>query len=302
MCPTTDGAGAVLLSPEKEMMGRTAKAYISGFGVACDYNHIYHRAELDVLHATTAAARKAYGMAGIPLEDLDGMDRIPEGAIEGLFFQNHDAFGPLYLMNLIHMGFCREGDMKESFLQGHFDPLHENCIVPVNMCGGFKDGHPVGATGLIKFIEAYRQIAGEAECLQLSRIVKNFTPLTAIQNSIGGPGSCNAVVVIDHIDNPPRQPFSYPGLCKMMAGRSKVLPVDEPPWKGCFVAGTRRYLRESGKDEGSPRILDMAIVHLDTHPENLSTRLLVTPDNLPKLEYGDPIEIYRAADGKLRCR
>jgi len=68
--------------------------------------------------------------------------------------------------------------------------------IPTNISGGLKDLHALGGTGLIKIIEACRQLRGEAPTgLQVKK------PKVAICHSIGGPGNNIAVTILDKVGN-----------------------------------------------------------------------------------------------------
>ena len=72
----------------------------------------------------------------------------------------HDCFTPTELVLMEDMGFSERGLGWKDVLAGTFDRDGE---LPVNPDGGLKSfGHPVGASGLRMFFEAWLQLRGEA--------------------------------------------------------------------------------------------------------------------------------------------
>ena len=72
----------------------------------------------------------------------------------------HDCFTPAELLIMEDLGFAERGTAWKEVLDGTFD-LHGD--LPVNPDGGLKSfGHPVGASGLRMFFEAWLQLRGEA--------------------------------------------------------------------------------------------------------------------------------------------
>jgi acetyl-CoA C-acetyltransferase len=176
-CPTSDASGAILVT------NKETDIEISGVGHAVDGSRIFGRYYIDHLEATRWAARKAYKQAGI-LHPRD---------LKGLILEQHDAFGPLFVLNLVDLGiFTHQGAVK-AIEQGALDKDGE---IPTNISGGLKDLHALGGTGLVKIIEACRQLRGEAPpALQVRK------PKVAICQSIGGPGNNIAVTVLDKVGN-----------------------------------------------------------------------------------------------------
>ena len=176
-CPTSDAAGAILVTSKE------TDIEISGVGHAVDGSRIFGRYYIDHLEATRWSARKAYKMAGI-LQPRD---------IKGLILEQHDAFGPLFLLNLVDLGIFTHDEAVKAIERGTLD---KDGQIPTNISGGLKDLHALGGTGLIKIIEACRQLRGEApKEMQVKK------PRVAICHSIGGPGNNIAVTVLDKVGN-----------------------------------------------------------------------------------------------------
>src|SRR5882724_9603014 len=176
-CPTSDAAGAILVT------NKESDIEISGVGHAVDGSRIFDRYYIDHLEATRWAARKAYKQAGI-LHPAD---------LNGLIIEQHDAFGPLFLLNLVDLGIFTHAEALKAIEKGTLD---KDGTIPTNISGGLKVLHALGGTGLIKIIEACRQLRGEAPTgLQVKK------PKVAICHSIGGPGNNIAVTILDKVGN-----------------------------------------------------------------------------------------------------
>ena len=95
------------------------------------------------------AAEDAYRQAGIT---------DPRGQLA--MAEVHDCFTPTELVLMEDLGFADRGTAWKEVLAGTFDRTGE---LPVNPDGGLKSfGHPVGASGLRMFFEAWLQLRGEA--------------------------------------------------------------------------------------------------------------------------------------------
>ncbi len=299
LCPTTDGAGAVLLSCEERLCGHRAQVKITGHALVNDFNRIIHRERIEVLAATEVAAQRAFGMAGIPVDwRPDGTFLVSQWP-PGCFAEVHDAFGPLYLINLINLGMFGLEDVENAILQGRTDPACAACQFPVNPSGGLKDGHPVGGTGIVKMVETYLQIVGEPNGLDLRKAPYPFEPRSAIVHSVGGPGSVNGVVVMEHVDNDPRPPIPVPKTPPVAQGKrfykNPMFPKD-----GKYIASTRRHLYASDPGRRSEEIghIDIGIVQLFDDGEPGPRKLAVPMDDRP-LRFGDPVRVWKSyADGR----
>jgi len=104
------------------------------------------------------AARKAYGMAGI---------RDPRREID--VAEVYDAFTYQESMWTEGLGFCGPGEGGKLAVSG---ATAKGGDIPVNPSGGLLGAHPVIAGGLIRMVEAVRQIRGEAGAMQVKGNVK----------------------------------------------------------------------------------------------------------------------------------
>lgn len=299
LCPTTDGAGAILLSCNPVLNERSAKVKITGHALVNDYNRLIHRGRLEVLAASEVAAQRAFGMAGIPLDYRDdGTFFVPEFP-PGFFAEIHDAFGPLYLINLINLGMFDLAAAEAAILEGRTDPSSPNCVLPINPSGGLKDGHPVGGTGLVKMVETYWQIVGQPNGLDLRRAPFAFEPRTAVVHSVGGPGSVNGVVVMDHMDNAPRAPVQPTRLPLVEAGKRYFRDASFPK-EGRFVAATRRHLYETVAGRGPVEVDRIEIGMVELWEDGVAgPRKLAIPMDERPLRFGDPVRVWKSyRDGR----
>jgi acetyl-CoA C-acetyltransferase len=153
MSPISDGACALVLASEERAREITdSPVWILGAG-SCQDAYLRDR-NLHKLESLEKAAQKAYEMAGItnPVSEIEVMEVSEKFAHEELMI--YEA-----------LGLCREGKGRvliEDGVTGRYGEL------PVNPSGGALGADPVCATGLIRVIEAAKQINGEANGYQLA--------------------------------------------------------------------------------------------------------------------------------------
>lgn len=150
--PVSDGACALVIATEEKAREITDKpVWIQGVG----FNHDAYLRDRDLttLGSLSRAAAKAYEQAGItdPFVELDVCEVSERYSHEEMMI--YEA-----------LGLCREGKGKGLIENGVTDIDGE---LPVNPSGGALGADPVCATGLIRVIEAARQIRGEAEGCQV---------------------------------------------------------------------------------------------------------------------------------------
>jgi len=175
--PVSDGAAAIVLTN-----GRGLKRFgqepvwIKGMGHCSDSYTLGYR-DLANPRALQAAARKAYGMAGIrnPLKELDVVEL-------------YDAYSYMELLWYEGLGLAANGCGAELMRSG------ATCMggdLPVNPSGGALSAHPVLVAGLVRLIEATLQVRGDAGKRQVTG-VKN-----ALAHGINGPcGQSHGVIVV----------------------------------------------------------------------------------------------------------
>jgi acetyl-CoA C-acetyltransferase len=147
MSPVSDGACAVILASEERARKITDKpVWIEGVGT-CQGPYFRDR-NLERLDSLEAAAKTAYKMAGInkPSAELDVAEVSEKFAHEELMIC--DA-----------LGLCPEGQGRSLLEKG---TTRRDGKLPVNPSGGALGADPVCATGLVRVLEAAKQIRGEA--------------------------------------------------------------------------------------------------------------------------------------------
>ncbi len=157
-CPTSDGAGAVILASEdfvkqhglqKQAVEIVAMAMATDLPSTFDANSCIKLVGYDMARK---AAQKVYEQSGLGPENVDVVEL-------------HDCFSCNELITYEALGLCPEGKA------GAFVDSGANTYggqVVVNPSGGLiSKGHPLGATGLAQCSELTWQLRGQAEKRQV---------------------------------------------------------------------------------------------------------------------------------------
>jgi len=156
--PVSDGAACIILANEERARKITDKpVWVKGVSFCADAYLLGDR-DLAECKALEKAARKAYGMAGI---------RDPRREID--VAEVYDAFTYQESMWTEGLGFCGPGEGGKLAVSG---ATAKGGDIPVNPSGGLLGAHPVIAGGLIRMVEAVRQIRGQAGAMQVKDNVK----------------------------------------------------------------------------------------------------------------------------------
>jgi acetyl-CoA C-acetyltransferase len=156
--PVSDGAACIILANEERARKITDKpVWVKGVSFCADAYLLGDR-DLAECKALEKAARKAYGMAGI---------RDPRREID--VAEVYDAFTYQESMWTEGLGFCGPGEGGKLAVSG---ATAKGGDIPVNPSGGLLGAHPVIAGGLVRVVEAVRQIRGEAGAMQVKDKVK----------------------------------------------------------------------------------------------------------------------------------
>jgi acetyl-CoA C-acetyltransferase len=151
--PVSDGACAIVMADESTAKKKSKKAvWIEGVGHCADAYHLGDR-DLADSPALEAAARRAYGMAGVsdPMKDIDVAEL-------------YDAFSYMELMWMEGLGLCRQGEAGAMIDKGVTEMKGK---LPVNPSGGVLSAHAVQVAGLARIAEAVLQLRGEAGARQI---------------------------------------------------------------------------------------------------------------------------------------
>ena len=144
VAPPCDGVAALLLAPEKQALKITDKpVWITGVGYSQDTYYLGDR-DLSGCTSMNLAGKMAYKEAGIkdPSTEIDVAELFETQAVEELIF-------------IEELGLAEKG--KAVDLNSGIDG-----DIAVNPSGGALSGNPPCATGLIRIIEAVKQLNGEA--------------------------------------------------------------------------------------------------------------------------------------------
>lgn len=184
MCPTSDGAVAVLFSGGRRAAQLADRpAWVRAAVSAHDQQYMGDSPRrLAFMRSARAAAQKAYARAGIevPLRDLDVAEIYePSSYFELAMYEN--------------LGFCGPGDGGALIDRG---TTEMDGPLPVNPSGGVMCTNPVGATALIRVAEASLQVMGEAGDRQVDGVGR------ALATGYGGNAWTDMLVLAS---DPPRE-------------------------------------------------------------------------------------------------
>jgi len=147
--PASDGAAAVVLASERVARRLTDKpVWIDGVGMAIDTAYWATR-DLSYPRYVETAARMAYDMAG-----------IKEPSKEIHIAEPYDPFDYKELHHMEGLLLCPRGEAPRLTAEGYTARTGNLPICPSG--GALGVGNPIAATGLMKVIEIFLQLRGEA--------------------------------------------------------------------------------------------------------------------------------------------
>ncbi len=144
-CPTSDGAAAMVLTNEK---GATeGAAWVHGTAIRSELGQFPGRDPVNPRGGRDCAA-DVYSQAGItdPFNEVDVAE----------IYVPFSWYEPMWLENL---GFAAEGDGWKLVEKGVTDITGE---LPINVSGGVLSSNPIGASGMLRFLEVALQVRGLA--------------------------------------------------------------------------------------------------------------------------------------------
>jgi acetyl-CoA C-acetyltransferase len=178
-CPSSDGACALVLGSEKVADDAAAEgrppAWIQGTAMRSEPTLSAERDTVLPLGGALCAA-DVYKQAGItnPRKDVDAVE----------MYVPFSWFEPMWLENL---GFAEPGDGWKMTEEG---ATAMDGDLPVNMSGGVLCTNPIGASGMLRFGEAARQVRGTAGEHQIDGVRK------AVGHAYGGGSQFFAMWVV----------------------------------------------------------------------------------------------------------
>ncbi|MDP3711042.1 MAG: thiolase domain-containing protein [Mycobacteriales bacterium] len=147
-CPSSDGAAAMVIGSEAAAKKATRPvAWINGTAVRSEPTQGAGRDRVNP-HAGRMAAKACYAEAGItdPFRQIDCAE----------IYVPFSWFEPMWLENL---GFAEEGT---GWKMVHDGTTALGGDLPINMSGGVLSSNPIGASGMLRFLEAANQVRGTA--------------------------------------------------------------------------------------------------------------------------------------------
>ncbi len=152
-CPSSDGAAAMVLASERaagEAEAATGRrpAWVHGMAMRSEPTMFAGRDQVNPRAGKDCAA-DVYAQAGVerPRQDFD----VAEVYVPFSWFE------PMWLENL---GFCDEGDGWKLTDEGATSM--DGGDIPWNCSGGVLSSNPIGASGMLRFLEVALQVRGEA--------------------------------------------------------------------------------------------------------------------------------------------
>jgi acetyl-CoA C-acetyltransferase len=147
-CPSSDGAAAMVIGSEKAADASARPvAWIHGTAVRSEPTMGAGRDRVNP-HAGRDCAKAVYAEAGItdPFREIDCAE----------IYVPFSWFEPMWLENL---GFAEEGT---GWKMVHDGTTALDGDLPINMSGGVLSSNPIGASGMIRFLEVANQVRGTA--------------------------------------------------------------------------------------------------------------------------------------------
>ncbi|MEO6885642.1 MAG: thiolase domain-containing protein [Jatrophihabitantaceae bacterium] len=147
-CPSSDGAAAIVIGNEQAAAAVDRPGWIHATAMRSEPTTFAGRDQVNPQAGRDAAAA-LWKQAGItnPLEQIDAAE----------IYVPFSWFEPMWLENL---GFAAEGEGWKLTEAGETEIGGK---LPVNPSGGVLSSNPIGASGMLRFLEAARQVMGRAD-------------------------------------------------------------------------------------------------------------------------------------------
>jgi acetyl-CoA C-acetyltransferase len=147
-CPSSDGAAAIVIGSENAAAACANPGWIHATAMRSEPTTFAGRDQVNPQAGRDAAA-SLWKQAGItnPLEQVDAAE----------IYVPFSWFEPMWLENL---GFASEG---EGWKLTEAGDTQIGGKLPVNASGGVLSSNPIGASGMLRFLEAARQVMGRAD-------------------------------------------------------------------------------------------------------------------------------------------
>jgi acetyl-CoA C-acetyltransferase len=147
-CPSSDGAAAIVIGGERAAAAVERPAWIHATAMRSEPTTFAGRDQVNPQAGRDAAAA-LWKQAGIsdPLTQVDAAE----------IYVPFSWFEPMWLENL---GFAADG---EGWKLTEAGATELGGTLPVNASGGVLSSNPIGASGMLRFLEAARQVMGRAD-------------------------------------------------------------------------------------------------------------------------------------------
>jgi acetyl-CoA C-acetyltransferase len=175
-CPTSDGAAAMVLGSERVGDASTKPvAWVHATAVRSELGQFPGRDPVNPRGGVDCAA-DVYKQAGItdPINDVDMIE----------CYVPFSWYEPMWMENL---GFAVEGGGWKLTEDGETD---FGGAIPTNVSGGVLSSNPIGASGMLRFLEAANQVRGMAGEHQVEDV------RTAVGHAYGGAAQFFAMWVV----------------------------------------------------------------------------------------------------------
>ena len=175
--PISDGAAALILSNDQQLIKSRNSSVILASEMATDSISISKRRNLDEICSTKKAGIEAFKKSKITPLDIN-------------VTEVHDCFSIAEILALEDLGFWKKG-MGGGYAKEMTTHIDSGNNLIVNTSGGLKAaGHPVGGTGVKQIGEVYLQLTGQAK----KRQVKNTK--YGLAHNVGGSGGVAIVSIL----------------------------------------------------------------------------------------------------------
>src|SRR6185312_6875076 len=148
-CVVTDGGGALIVT-SKEVAKSLNRPKVRVLGAGEAPKGPRGGLDLDLTHSGAVwSAPRAFDEAGVKPADIK-------------YVSIYDSFTITVLMQLEDLGFCEKGEGGKFVADGNL--ISGVGKLPINTDGGgLNNNHPASRGGMVKVLEAVRQLRGEAQ-------------------------------------------------------------------------------------------------------------------------------------------
>ncbi len=175
--PVTDGAAAVIVSNNPDIVKKNNAVRIISSIATSDTISLLNRSSLTSIKATRIAAEKAFTESKLRRADIS-------------VAEIHDCFSIAEILAMEDLGFWKKGEAGKR-MADYETMVGSGGNLVVNTSGGLKAaGHPVGATGIKQIGELYEQLIHQAGNRQITNVKYGLA------HNVGGSGGTAIVSIL----------------------------------------------------------------------------------------------------------